>query len=209
MGGAAVEDIINERKNGKFKDFFNFVARTYGKSVNKKTIEALIDADTFRDFDINHNTLFKTIDSALDYASLCSDLDESLVMKPNYETSDEFDDTELMKRELDTFGYYVTNHPASKYQDGYMKLNDIKNYFDKYVNTVVIIDSIRKIKTKKAEDMGFISGSDETGVGDFIVFPKANRYLIECRKGDLVSIKGQVTRRNDKYQVVVGSIEKL
>ena len=52
-------------------------------------------------------------------------------------------------------------------------------------------------------------GSDETGTGDFIVFPKYNRYLIECRKGDLVSIKGQVTRRNDKYQIVVSGIEKL
>ena len=130
-------------------------------------------------------------------------------MKPNYEVSEEFDDTELMNKELETFGYYVTNHPASKYQDGIMKLQDIKNFFDKFVSSVVIIDSIRKIKTKKAEDMGFISGSDETGTGDFIVFPKANRYLIECRKGDLVIIKGQVTRRNDKYQIVVGTIEKL
>ena len=209
VGGAAVEDILAERANGKFKDFFNFIARTYGKSVNRKTIEALIDADTFRDFDINHKTLFKTIDSALDYASLCSDLDESLVMKPNYEVCEEFDDTELMNRELLTFGYYVTNHPASKYQEGIMKLQNIRNFFDKYVTSVVIIDSIRKIKTKKAEDMGFISGSDETSTGDFIVFPKVNRYLIECRKGDLVSIKGQVTRRNDKYQIVVSSIEKL
>ncbi len=209
VGGAAVEDIIKERENGKFKDFFNFVARTYGKSVNRKTIEALIDADAFRDFDINHKTLYKTIDSALDYASLCVDLDESLVMKPNYEVSEEFDETELMNKELETFGYYVTNHPASKYQEGIMKLQGIKNFFDKYVTTVVIIDSIRKIKTKKGEDMGFIAGSDETSTGDFIVFPKANRYLIECRKGDLVRIKGQVTRRNDKYQVVVGTIEKL
>ena len=86
---------------------------------------------------------------------------------------------------------------------------NIRNYFDKYVTSVVIIDSIRKIKTKKAEDMGFIAGSDETGTGDFIVFPKVNRYLIECRKGELVSIKGQVTRRNDKFQIVVSSIEKL
>ncbi len=209
VGGAAVEDIIAERENGKFKDFFNFVARTYGKSVNRKTIEALIDADAFRDFDINHKTLLKTIDSALDYASLCGDLDESLVMKPNYEVAEEFDDTELMNRELATFGYYVTNHPASKYQDGIMKIQDIRNFFDKYVTSVVIIDSIRKIKTKKGEDMGFITGSDETGTGDFIVFPKANKYLIDSRKGDLIKVKGQVTRRNDKFQIVVGTIEKL
>lgn len=210
VGGSAVSGIISERnENGRFTDFFDFVARTYGKSVNKKTLESLIDADCFRDFNVNHKSLINTIDSALDYAMLCSDLDESLVMKPNYERDSEYSDSELMSRELDTFGYFVTNHPSSKYTDGVMKIKDIKKFFDKYVNCVVIINSIRKIKTKKAEDMGFISASDETDSCDFIIFPKNNRYLTELRKDDLVNIRGQVTRRNDKYQIIVSNIEKL
>lgn len=210
VGSSAVKEIIKERdENGRYEDFFQFVARTYGKSVNRKTLEALIDADCFRDFKVNHHTLCASIDSALDYAVLCSDLDESLVMKPNYEYTTEYSDVELMHRELNTFGYYVTNHPSSKYQDGIMKIKDMKNYFDKYVDLVVIIGNIRKIKTKKAEDMGFISGSDETGVADFIVFPKNNRLLSEVRKDDFVKVRGQVTRRNDKYQIVVSSIEKI
>ena len=210
VGGAAVTEIIKERvENGRFTDFFNFVARTYGKSVNKKTIEALIDADVFRDFNVNHKTLMNSIDSAMDYAMLCSDLDESLVMKPNYDIEEEYSDTELMMRELNTFGYYVTNHPASKYQDGIMKIQNIKNYFDKFVDTVVIIGSIRKIKTKKAEDMGFLSGSDETGTADFIIFPKNNKFLNSFRKDDFVKIRGQVTRRNDKFQIVVSNIELI
>lgn len=210
VGGSAVTEIIKERNdNGRFTDFYNFVARTYGKSVNKKTIEALIDADCFRDFNVNHKTLFNSIDSAMDYAMLCSDLDESLVMKPNYDMEEEFSDTELMSRELSTFGYYVTNHPASKYQDGIMKIQNIRKYFDKYVDTVVIIGSIRKIKTKKAEDMGFMSGSDETGTADFIIFPKNNKFLTMFRKDDFVKIRGQVTRRNDKFQIVISNIEKI
>ena len=210
VGGAAVTEIIKERvENGRFTDFFNFVARTYGKSVNKKTIEALIDADVFRDFNVNHKTLMNSIDSAMDYAMLCSDLDESLVMKPNYDIEEEYSDTELMMRELNTFGYYVTNHPASKYQDGIMKIQNIRNYFDKFVDTVVIIGSIRKIKTKKAEDMGFMSGSDETGTADFIIFPKNNKFLNSFRKDDFVKIRGQVTRRNDKFQIVVSNIELI
>lgn len=130
-------------------------------------------------------------------------------MKPNYEIVEEYSDSELMSRELNTFGYFVTNHPASKYTDGVMKIKDIRKFFDKYVNCVVIINSIRKIKTKKAEDMGFISGSDETDSCDFIIFPKNNRYLTELKKDDLVNIRGQVTRRIDKYQIVVTGIEKL
>ena len=210
VGNSAVTEIIKERQeNGRFTDFYNFVARTYGKTVNKKTIEALIDADVFRDFNVNHRTLFNSIDSAMDYAMLCSDLDESLVMKPNYDIEDEYSDTELMIRELNTFGYYVTNHPSSKYQDGIMKIQNIRNYFDKYVDTVVIIGSIRKIKTKKSEDMGFVSGSDETGTADFIIFPKNNQFLTMIKKDDFVKIRGQVTRRNDKFQIIVSNIELI
>jgi DNA polymerase-3 subunit alpha len=90
-----------------------------------------------------------------------------------------------------------------------MKIQDIKKYFDKYVDTVVIIGSIRKIKTKKAEDMGFMSCSDETGTADFIIFPKNNKFLTQFRKDDFVKIRGQVTRRNDKYQIVVSNIELI
>ena len=90
-----------------------------------------------------------------------------------------------------------------------MKIKEIKKYFDKFVSLVIIIDSIRKIKTKNGDDMGFFSGSDETGVADFIIFPKNNRFLNEIRKGDFVKVRGQVTRRNDKYQVVVSNIEKI
>ena len=210
VGGSAVSEIIKERKErGKFEDFYQFVARTYGKSVNRKTLESLIDADCFRDFNINHHTLINSIDSALDYAVLCGDLAEEFVMKPNYDFCVEYNDAELMERELNTFGFYVTNHPSSKYQNGIMKIKEIKKYFDKFVSLVIIIDSIRKIKTKNGDDMGFFSGSDETGVADFIIFPKNNRFLNEIRKGDFVKVRGQVTRRNDKYQVVVSSIEKI
>ena len=210
VGGSAVSEIIKEREtNGRFTDFFDFVARTYGKSVNRKTLEALIDADSFRDFKINHKTLDESIDSALDYASLCGDLDESLVMKPNYEYIEEYSENELMASELNTFGFYVTNHPASKYQDGIMKIKDMRAFFDKFVNLVVIIGSIKKIKTKNGEDMGFILGSDETGSADFIVFPKNNKFLTMIKKDDLVRVRGQVTRRLDKYQIVISNIEKL
>ena len=209
VGMESYKAIALERKNGPFSDFFNFVCRCYGKSVNRGTIEALIDADAFRDFNINHKTLYNSLDSAIDYAILCSEIDESLVMKPNYTSSSEYSDVELMNKELEVFGFYVTNHPASKYKDGIVKINEIKKYFDKYVENVVIIGNVRKIKTKKGEDMGFLDCSDETGSLDYVIFPKKNAFLNEFKKDDLVRIRGQVTRRLDKYQIVVSNMTRL
>lgn len=210
VGISSVIEIVEERdKNGKFIDFYNFVARCYGKGINRRIIESLIDADVFRDFGYNHKSLYESIDSALDYAILCNDLDESLVMKPNMVEDIEYDDNLLISKELECFGFYVTNHPASKYQDGIMKLKDIVNFFDKYVNLVVIIENVRKIKTKKGEDMGFFTASDETCDGEFTVFPKNNKLLDQIRRDDLVKVRGQVTRRNDKFQIIVSNIEKI
>ncbi|MGM9834666.1 MAG: DNA polymerase III subunit alpha [Bacilli bacterium] len=211
VGSSACEYIVLERnKNGEYIDFYDFVSRTYGKSVNRKTLECLIDAGVFNSFKISHHTMYANIDNAITYAELRTDLDESLVMKPELEIKEEYDDMTLMSQELEVFGFYVTNHPSSKYVDkDIMKLDKMKQFFDKYVKTVVIIDSVKKIKTKKGEEMAFINASDETGSGDYVIFPKKNNLLNYLEKKSLYKITGQVTRRMDKYQIVITNIEKL
>ena len=42
IGVASARDIVLEREKGLYTSFYNFVSRTYGKSVNTKTIESLI-----------------------------------------------------------------------------------------------------------------------------------------------------------------------
>jgi len=74
---------------------------------------------------------------------------------------------------------------------------------------VLLIERISSIKTKKGEDMGFIDGSDETGTISGVIFPKKNHLLDNLKTGDLVYLYGQVTKRFDKYQIVVANIEKI
>lgn len=211
IGIEAAKTIVEERdKNGFYQDFFDFVARTYGKSVNKKTIECLIDASAFTSFKKTHATLYENIDSAITYAELRSDLDESLVMKPDYEEKAEYEEAHLMNKELATFGFYVTNHPASKYQGKeIVKLKDMRNFFDKYIKTVVIISYVRKIKTKNNEEMAFVEGTDETTTCDYVLFPKRIHLMDKLKKNALVKITGQVTRRMDKYQIEITNVEEV
>jgi len=210
MGDGGAKLVIEERKNGEYKDFFDFISRTYGKSITRKTIEALIDADALRDFNINHATLIKNIDSAINYGELTKDLDESLVMKPILEEVKEYSESELMQKEADIFGFYVTNHPTGKYTaPDIIKLNNLKNNFDKRIKCVVLIENIKKIKTKNNEEMAFITASDETSKGDFVIFPKKHHLLEKVKAGGLMTIYGVVSKRRDKYQVVISNIEKI
>lgn len=212
VGSITCKEIINERKNGKFIDFFDFVKRTYGKSVNKKAIESLIDASCFDEFSINHKSLHNSIDIAINYALLAKDLDESLIEKPCIIDVDEFSNDEIIQKEKNVFGFYISNHPITKYKVKYnniVSLNELELYFDKYVNVVVIINRIKKVITKNNEQMIFIYASDEYGQIDIVVFPKFYDLVNDLNINDIVLINGRIEKRMSKYKLILSKMKKL
>ncbi len=210
LGINATEAIIEERtKNGEFKDYLDFVSRVYGKSVNKKTIISLIEAGVLDSFNLNKKMMIENLDIAINYASLISDLDSSFVAVPSLEEYPEYPLEELRKKEYNSYGFYLTNHPSSIYKDNIIKINNIKNYFDKRVRCVVLLEKVRTIKTKKGDNMAFLSCSDETGNLDFVLFPKAYNLLFNINKGDLLSITGRVSKRFDTYQINIDVLNKI
>lgn len=212
VGSITCKEIVNERKNGLFVDFCDFVKRTYGKSVNKKTIESLIDADAFSEFGYNHKTLYNNMDAVINYASLANDLDESLIEKPVMEVFDEYTPDELTDKELNVFNLYLSNHPVTKYKKNYDNIVDasnIKDYFDKKINLVVLIDRIKVINTKNGKKMAFITVSDEYDTIDVIVFPNEINLINDLKNNDIVLLRGKVEKRMSKYQVLLENITKL
>ena len=106
------------------------------------------------------------------------------------------------------YGFYISNHPASKYNTKeYMKLNKISNFFNKFIKSVVIIDNIHQIKTKKGDKMAFIKASDETGTTELVVFPKSMALLNDVKENSLVMIDGVIAKRLDQYQINVNNIK--
>ena len=207
IGDVVSLEIFEERKKSPYQDFFDFVSRIYNKNINTKTIETLIYAGALDSFNQTRNTLINNIKQALIYAELVSGLDSNLVTKPNLEIYEELPSNELMNKELELFGFYVSNHPASKYNE--IKIMNIKNYFDKTITTVGLLESIKTIKTKNNDTMAFLEISDETGSLSYTLFPNKIAYANLLKVGDLLKINGHVEKRYDKYQIIVNKIEKL
>ena len=207
IGDVVSLEIFEERKKSPYQDFFDFVSRIYNKNINTKTIETLIYAGALDSFNQTRNTLINNIKQALIYAELVSGLDSNLVTKPNLEIYEELPSNELMNKELELFGFYVSNHPASKYNE--IKIMNIKNYFDKTITTVGLLESIKSIKTKNNDTMAFLEISDETGSLSYTLFPNKISYANLLKVGDLLKINGHVEKRYDKYQIIVNKIEKL
>lgn len=212
VGGITCKEIIKAREAGPFKDFFDFVGRTYGRAVTKKTIESLIDADAFAAFGYNHQTLLYNIDNALAYAGLVSNVDPSLVEKPMIGVTQEMSKEELANREVAVFGFYLSNHPVLEYKAGDEKIidiGDIQNYFDKIIDVIVYVEKLKVIKTKNNEEMAFITGSDESASVDLVMFPSIYKDNLLIDKGNVIKAKARVEKRMANYQLSVIKIEIL
>lgn len=201
------KSILEERKNGIYLDIFDFVLRN--KKVNRKCLENLIDAGAFECFNLNRKTLHENLDAILNYGEIGELLDDSL--KPVLKMSEEYSDKEILSRELNVFGFYLNNHPVTKYKSLYknVPLNKMNEYFDKDISIIVYVDKVKRIVTKKDEEMCFITGSDEVTTADIVMFPKTYSKYDDVAPGDVLLITGRIERRFDKYQMVVKYLEKL
>ena len=206
MNENKIKEIVSKRNNG-YLDIFDFITRM-NKVINHDDFTNLIYAGCFDKFN-NRQTLINNIDVIYNYASLACDSDYEIV-KPLLQEFDEYTNDILLEKEIEVCGMYISNHPSVFYADAKdMKANNIENYFDKIVKTTVLVERIKDIETKKKEKMCFITGSDDTGVIDYTIFPNRMNLLNTFKRGDIVKIIGKVSKRNDKYSIIINSVLKI
>lgn len=210
IGKETVTNILLERENGLYTDYFNFLRRTYSSKTNIKAIENLILSGALDIFKLNRKTMIENLQEGIDYAILCSKIDESLVEKPEISIKEEYSENELLNKEYELLGFYIKNHPVTKYKRNNMcLLKNISAYFDKIINVVVMIDSIKEAQTKKKEKMAFLTVSDEYKKVTVVIFPNTYKSSFGIKKGDIIKITGKVEKRMSDFQLVANKIEKL
>ena len=211
VGIVTCKDIINSRGDG-FNDIYDCFSKILSRNVNKSTLEALIDVSCFDSFGYNKKTLYYNLDNLINYATLTKDLDPDLVIKPDIEIMDEFSKGELLSNEKASLGFYLSSHPTTIYKSrtsNVVNLVDIRNYFGKRIELLVMIDKVRVVNTKNNDRMAFYLASDDTAQTDLTLFPKAYEKYKDIDKGEIVLVKGEVQRRFDKYQIIVNEIKRI
>ena len=210
VGGVISNYIVSERKT-LYKDIYDFFKRTISKTNNKKVIESLIYGHAFDSF-YNMNTMISNIDNILNYVELSIGMDDDLLVKPNIEEKEEFSVEEILDKEKQVFGFYLTSHRTEKYKlnnKNIMDIYDINNNLNKKVEVIVSIDKIKEILTKKNEAMCFLTSSDNTGSTVLIVFPDLYKNYNNFKKGDIIKVKGKIEKRFDEYQIICNEIEEI
>ncbi len=211
IGVVACDDILKVRQDG-FQDIYDFLKKTTPRIMNKKVLESLIDSDSLSCFGYNHKTLYKNLDAILNYASLTKELEEEFVLKPEIEEVEEFEKEVLMVKEKELFGFYLSNHPVTKYKiekGNKVQLNEMSKYYDKQITVIAIVEKIKKIMTKKQEEMAFVNISDEFTSFEITIFPKLLSQIPPLKIGDILEITGVIEKRYDSYQMIAKKIEFL
>ena len=212
VGIVVSEQIEKAKEAGPFLDIYDCFSRLYIAGIGKKILEDFIYANLFAKFGFNRATLIYHLDSLFNYAELTKDIDPSLVMKPELDIQEEYSSNFLLEKEKELFGLYLSSHPITMYKKKYpdcVSLNQVKDYFNRDIIVLVLVDKIKIITTKNGDKMAFVTGSDETGSLEFTFFPSVFQKENLLEKGALLKIKGHVEKRLSVIQIIVETVWHL
>ena len=173
FGANVVDAILAEREeNGLFTDIYDFVERMAG-SVNRKSFESLVNSGAFDSFGHKRSMFFQPgrggdlfIDQITRYgelykndtltsaASLFGDMEEMKPERPALPESDgEMDVMEVLQREKELVGMYLSSHPLDRYRF------EIKNFTNCELSNlgVFISDCEAKKQTAKVYVAGIVT----------------------------------------------------
>jgi len=210
VGTSITNMILKEREKGKFKDFIDFCSRMTSQSINKKVITSLILAGAFETFGYNKKTLINNLDNILNFVELSKDAGLIEIEPPIIDEYEEYSKDELIKNEFNTFGFYLTYHPVSKYKENiYTNTLLLEDYDNKFIELVLEVNNIKEILTKKNDVMAFVKASDEYKSVDLTLFPKVYEENRNLEIYNIIKIYGKVEKRFDNYQIIVSKIINL
>lgn len=167
----AIKGILDSRlKNGLYKDFLDFMLRTFQYKISETQYLKLIDSGALDCLNPSRATLKKAVSSYMQYALVINNdkgqmsLDIDMLPPPILGKVND-DPIENLENEYDVLGIMLSNNPLKFKKDLLIKENvvSISEALKKQSAKVCgIIKSIKVIQTKKQQPMAFIKIFDET-----------------------------------------------
>ena len=246
MGEAAAINIIAERhKNGQYKDIFDFVQRVNLSAVNRKAMESLALSGGFDSFGIRREQYFASnakgdtfVETLLRYGqvyqseqssmqnSLFGDMGGVEIQTPPVPDCEAWSTMELLKRERELVGIYLSAHPLDDYA---VVLNHMCNLhcpqigreMDKKAFASIeeltfggIVTSVSQRWTKTNKPFGIVTIEDFEGQGELALFGEDwTKWQSMLQEEYHIYITAQCVQRfrnnPDAYDMVIKKIEFL
>lgn len=219
LGEGPIDSIIAARKDGPFKDLFDFCCRVDPRKVNKRALEALVRSGAFDligpgvDVDFDRAVMWCAIPEAVKTAEQKAANDSAGMVDlfgevveeqcvPNvyadFHSVHRWSMKERLNGEKETLGLYLTGHPIDEFH-GELKhlvssrIADLRP--DKGKQTIAgLVVAFRVMKTKRGDNMAFVTLDDRSGRLEVAAFSDTyNEYREKLAKDALLVVEGVVS----------------
>jgi DNA polymerase-3 subunit alpha len=238
VGYAAVEAIKRAREEGgPFTSLWDFCERVDCRTVNKRSIEALIKCGAFGSTNASRKGMLDVLDSAqsagqraqldaqlgqgsiFDLAGLGGAADAAPFAAPAHPPIplEEYDRPQLLEMEKESLGLFITEHPLKRVQEALRAKADcscarlIEQRDGDWVKVGGIITEAKKIRTRNGSNMMFATLDDLEGAVEIVVFEKALAAAEGVVAPDsIVMVRGRVDKKEaGKVCVIVQDVERF
>ena len=229
FGANIVDAIVQERtEHGLFEDIYDFCVRMSGV-VNRKSMEALVNSGAFDSFGISRSQYFLAGKNGLQYlddlmsygqvtrqnaeddaASLFGDAEELKIEKPEPPAlTVEPDILEVLQREKDVVGMYLSDHPLKKYEFelenftnckmaelGDMIADCDKNRQTAQVALAGLVTSVETKISRNGKPFAKVNVEDFSGIYEFAFFGKDyENFMNYLQEHTAIYIEGEICEK--------------
>lgn len=198
VGKGAVDTIVENREQGKYKSVFDVAKRIDLRSANKKAFENLALAGGFDSFASTHRAQYfyddgdgiTFLEKAVKYGakyqenenssqvSLFGDASEVQIPEPLVPPCEEWGTMEKLKREKEVVGIYISGHPLDDFKtelnvfcNGNVSLfNDLENYLNKEISVGGVVTDVQHRVSKNGKGWASFTVEDYTDSYEFRIF---------------------------------------
>lgn len=208
---AFVKEVIRERQKRPFSDFFDFVSRLRLEPSQRKMVEAFIFSGCFDEFRIERATLYASIDVAFEHAEL---MNFSLHVQPKYVQAEPLSLIDQLKYEKQWLNVYVSPHPVESFSHFYSMWGAKRMYewTKENVNhgkVIVYVEEVTRKRTKKGEEMAFLTICDDSDEWQAVVFPTSYRRFHDLlQQGSILYMEGKIEQRSSGWHLIVQQVRK-
>ncbi len=237
LGQGAIENILAARNDGSFKSLADFCERVELRTVNRRALETLIYCGAFDLVQPNRRQLINNLDVVISWAQQRSkekasgqlnlfdvmggtsdeaEKKDPFEQAPSTPAVEDYPLQEKLRLEKEYIGFYISDHPLKAVTNAAQILSPItlnalsEQKAKQKISAVVMLNSVRKIITKKGDPMAFVQMEDITGEAEGTVFPNTFAQLERLlQEGKQLIVWGNAQQRNEKYQLIIDDAEAV
>jgi DNA polymerase-3 subunit alpha len=228
VGVGAILEILEARKNGLFQSVGDLLSRINLTKVNRKVLEALIQAGALDSLHPNRARLMAGLESALERVQNLKRLQAARQMSMFGETVEPegddwlpeapaWEESEKLAREKEALGIYLSGHPLDAYRHllkawvkvAIAELDDVPD--GQEVSLGVVVTAVKEKMSKRGGRLAILTVEDLTGSVEVLVFgelldraaPLLNRPSLP------LWLKGSLVKEEQGLKIVAQEIGSL